>query len=107
MILAGLLALALTASGTADVAPIVPSPDVAYITALDAYQQAELALHQGHIDRARAHLRQALTARDHAVGAYRARADDPTIRRRLSELIALDRACCGRPTLAVRLSVAR
>lgn len=107
MILAGLLALTLTASAPADVAPVVPSPDLAYITALDAYQQAELALHQGHVDRARAHLRQALTARDHAVSAYRARADDPMIRRRLSELVALDRACCGRPTLAVRLSASR
>ncbi len=109
MILASLLALTLTAqvSPAEPAGPAVPSPDLAYITALDAYQQAELALHQGQLDVARAHLRQALAARDHAVTAYRSRPDDPTIRRRLSELTALDRACCGRPTLAVRLSADR
>jgi len=101
MMLAALLGLALAA----EPGPPPVTPELAYVTALDAYQQAELALHQGRLDAARTYLRQALVARDQAVAGYRPRRDDPVIRRRLTELTALDRPCCGKPSLAIRLSV--
>lgn len=102
MIAAALLGLVLAAEPGNG--PQTVTPEVAYVTALDAYQQAELALHQGRRDAARVHLRQALAARDHAVAGFSPRIDDPVIRRRLAELTALDRPCCGKPSLALRLS---
>lgn len=100
MIVAALLGLVLAA----EPGPQPVTPELAYVTALDAYQQAELALHQGRLDAARTHLRQALAARDRAVEGYRPRGDDPVIRQRLAQLTALDRPCCGKPSLAIRLS---
>jgi len=80
------------------------SPDAAYITALEAYQQAELAVHQGRVVDAKQRIKEALAARDIAVSAYRLRANEPEIQRRLGELLALDRPCCGKPSLRTTLS---
>ncbi len=81
------------------------SPDAAYITALEKYQLAELAVQQGHIEDAKKYLKESLAARDIAVAAYRLRANEPDVQRRLGELLSLDRPCCGKPSISTTISI--
>ena len=76
--------------------------DRLYVTALTAYQQAEIDDSQDDAVSARRHLIEAKTARDAALVAYRAlprQLDADVVDKREIELDRLGKVCCGRTSL--------
>jgi hypothetical protein len=100
-----LLCLVILAAEPAPSGEIVDAAGKDYVTALDTYILAQVAEMHGQKDKARAYLLETYAARDRAIALYQQQERSVETERRIKELAAIDKACCGQTSMARRLNI--